>query len=318
MSAGLGSGPGPSPELSIVVVTYHSADWIGRCLGAVPTALGGRQAEVVVVDNASTDGTADLVARDHPDVTLVRNVVNTGFAAAVNAGVAASSAPWVVLLNPDTISRPGALANLLAFAEARPGHGLYGGRTLTETGEVEPSSCWALPTVWSTACFALGLSTLFPRTRLFDPESMGRWPRDSVREVGMVTGCLLLVPRPVWDELGGLDERYFVYGEDADLGARARAAGYRPVITPDAEVVHAIGQSSSGDGGSLPLVLAGKVTYARTHFPGLSGAVVVGLLRLGVGVRAAGARVSGRGRKWAVGWRRRNEWWHGFPIGEST
>lgn len=299
--------------VSIVVVTYDSAEWIGRCLSALPSALAGVDAEVVVVDNASADGTADLVERDHPEVTLVRNAVNTGFAAAVNTGVAVSGAPWVLLLNPDTIARPGSLRTLLEFAGQHPEHGMYGGRTLTVTGEVEPSSCWALPTLWSTACFAIGLSTLFPRSRLFDPESMGTWQRDSVREVGMVTGCLLLVRRATWDRLGGLDERYFVYGEDADLGARARAAGLRPIITPDAEVVHAIGKSSTGEGGSLPLVLAGKVTYARTHFRGVGAPAAVALLRLGVLLRATGSRLTGRGRKWAVGWERRAQWWDGFP-----
>jgi N-acetylglucosaminyl-diphospho-decaprenol L-rhamnosyltransferase len=310
------TGPGPGgvpPEVTIVVVTYESADWVLRALAALPAALDGRRADVVVVDNASRDGSADLVAAERPEVTLVRNQVNVGFATAVNAAVeAAARSPWVLLLNPDTEARPGSLRRLLEFAESHPGHGLYGGRTLTPDGRLEPSSCWGLPTVWSTACFAVGLSTAFHRSPVFDPESLGRWRRDSVREVGMVTGCLLLVDRATWDRLGGLDERYFVYGEDADLAARARRLGLRPVITPDAEVVHAVGGSSPGEAGSRPLMLAGRVTYARTHFAPAAGAVVVGLLRLGVGLRALGARLTGRGRHWAAAWQRRAEWWDGF------
>lgn len=301
-------------EMDIVLVTYNSARWITRCLSSLPAALDGVHAEIIVVDNASGDGSAHLVETRHPEVTLIRNSTNTGFGAAVNLGANRGRAPWVLLLNPDMEARPGSLRALLAFAKSHPGHGLYGGRTLTPDGDVEPSSCWGLPTLWSTTCFAFGLSTAFRRSRLFDQESLGTWQRDSVREVGMVTGCLLLVDRPTWNRLGGFDERYFVYGEDADLAARAHAIGLRPIITPSAEVVHAIGQSSSGAAGSRPLVLAGKVTYLRIHFRGFAQVLALALLRLGVALRALGSALSGRSRKWVATWNRRAEWWNGFPA----
>lgn len=303
-------------DLTIVLVTYNSADWVGRCLDSLPAALDDLRAEVVVVDNASSDDSVAVVARHAPHARLLRNDVNVGFARAVNQGAAAGSAPWVLLLNPDMEARPGSLAELVAFARRNPGHGLYGGRTLTTDGELEPSSCWGLPTLWSTFCFATGLSTVFRHSRVFDPEAIGGWQRDSVREVGMITGCLLLVDRELWSRLGGFDERYFVYGEDADLSARARALGARPVIDPAVEVVHAIGKSSTGTAGSKPLLLAGKITYARTHH-GRLAPLGVGLLRAGVGLRALGARLTGTGAKWLATWRRRDEWWDGFPEGSG-
>lgn len=307
---GDGSG-GSVPDVAVVVVTYDSRAWVDRCLGALPRALGALGHVVVVVDNASRDGTAEHVRTHHPWVRLLPLPHNTGFAAGVNHGVAASDSEFVLLLNPDTEARPGALEALVRFAREHPGHGIYGGRTLRDDGSLEPSSCWGLPSVWSTTCFAFGLSTAFPRSRLFDPESLGPWQRDTVRTVGMVSGGLLLTPRSVWDALGGLDERYFVYGEDADLNARARAAGYRPIVTPAAEVVHAVGASSSGSA-KMPLLLAGKVTYARAHFGALAP-LVLGLLRLGVAARALGARLTGRGTKWADAWGQRGRWWGGFP-----
>ncbi len=300
-------------EVAVVVVTYESREWVDRSLGALPAALGTLDHEVVVVDNGSRDGTAEHIRRHHPGVRLVAQRENTGFAAGVNRGVAATSSEYVLLLNPDTEARPGALQALVDFARDHPEHGVYGGRTLRDDGSLEPSSCWGLPTVWSTTCFALGLSTAFPRSRVFNPESLGDWRRDTVREVGMVSGGLLLAPRRVWDELGGLDERYFVYGEDADFCARARRAGYRPVITPSAEVVHAVGASSTGSG-KMPLLLAGKVTYARTHFGARSG-LVVALLRTGVAARGAGSRFTRRGGKWRDAWQARSTWWNGFPGG---
>lgn len=303
-------------RVAIVLVAYNCAEWLDRCLSSLPAALDGVAAHVIVVDNASADDSADVVAKGHPEVTLVRNTENAGFAAAVNQGARMSDAPFVLLLNPDMEARPQSLANLIRFAEAHPGHGLYGGRTLRENGDVEPSSCWDLPTLWSTATFAFGLSTLFRGSRLFDPEAIGGWQRDSVREVGMITGCLLLVEREMWDRLEGMDERYFVYGEDADFSARSHKLGARPIITPESEVIHAIGVSSGNAYGKIPLLLAGKITYNMSHFDGVQRVFAVWLLRLAVIIRALGARLTGRGIKWLVAWRRRAEWWTGFPTRE--
>jgi N-acetylglucosaminyl-diphospho-decaprenol L-rhamnosyltransferase len=298
-------------DVAIVMITYNCADWVPRSLGALPAALGSRQAAVVVVDNASSDSGADRA--EEAGATVVRNTENAGFAAAVNQGVrAAPPSRWVLLLNPDTEARPGSLERLLAFAEANPGHGLYGGRTLRTDGGLEPSSCWGEPSLWSMVCFATGLSTALPGRRLTDPESLGSWQRDSTREVGVITGCLLLVDRDVWDELGGMDERYFVYGEDVDFSTRARKQGYRPIITPDAEVVHAIGVSSADNPSKVRLVLAGKVTYVRLNWPGWRGQAGLSLLWLGVAGRALGARLTGRGRGWGAGWSDRAQWWNGF------
>ncbi|WP_219995803.1 hypothetical protein, partial [Schumannella sp. 10F1B-5-1] len=107
----------------------------------------------------------------------------------------------ILLLNPDTLVRRGSIAALVAFADEHPEYRVYGGRTLRPDGGLDPSSCWGEPTAWSLICFATGLSTVFHRTRLFDPESLGRWQRDTVREVPVITGCLLLISRADWDLL---------------------------------------------------------------------------------------------------------------------
>jgi GT2 family glycosyltransferase len=293
------------------MVAYNCADWVGRCLVALPAALAGRSAEIIVVDNASSDHSVDVVKK-HLDSLLIQNRQNVGFAAAVNQGVRASDSRWVLLLNPDTDPCRGSIDALVEFAEAHPENRIYGGRTLKEDGSLDPASCWGLPSVWSTMCFAMGLNTIFQGSRFFDPESLGRWQRDSVREVGMVTGCLLLVDRHTWDALGGFDERYFVYGEDADFSARARAIGALPIITPSAQIVHAKGVSS-GDS-HLPLLLAGKITYARQHFPGIQASMVVCMLRLGTAIRALASRALMRETIWTSAWRRRPEWWTGFQA----
>ena len=302
----------PSADVSVVLVAYNSAAWLDRCLASVTRGSRGLDVEVLVVDNASHDESIGVAQRH--DVQLLRNHQNVGFAAAVNQGVDASTGHWILLLNPDTEMSAGAIDQLIEFAIEHPRHGLYGGRTVHEDGTLDPRSCWGEPTLWSLACFATGLSTIMARSRIFNPEALVGWERDSVREVGIISGALLLVSRNTWNRLGGLDERFFVYGEDADLAARARTAGYAPVIVPDAVVMHAVGASSDTKSGKLVLLLAGKLTYVDLHWPMTTAIPGRWLLRGGVALRAVGARASRRGKPWLEAWRRRNEWWAGFPT----
>ena len=273
-----------------------------------------------MLDNDSGDGTAEMVGAEFPDVRLLALDENLGFAAGVNRAAEEARGEYVLLLNPDTVVHDGALDRLVDFARARPEHGLYGGRTLDPDGTVNPGSCWAQPSLWSLVCFATMLSTAFKGSRLFDPEAIGGWKRDTVREVGIVTGCLLLAPRALWRELGGFDTRFFMYGEDADLGMRAWAKGLRPAITPDAVITHEIGVSSASRPDKLVLLFRGKATLLRKHWSpaaprrdrapplrrrraraaGALGPVARGLVcapELGQGLRAGGAATArGRGR----------------------
>ncbi|HET7721223.1 MAG TPA: glycosyltransferase family 2 protein, partial [Acidimicrobiales bacterium] len=230
------------------------------------------------------------------------------------------------LLNPDTEVLPGAVRRLRDFARENPKAGLVGGRTLTAEGATEPSCCWGRPTMWSTFCFASGLSTAFRAHRWFDPEAMGGWDRDTPREVGVVTGCLVMVHRDVWAELGGFDPRFFMYGEDTDLSLRARKAGYRPMITPTAEIVHTIGASSSVPTNRRVMIMRGKVTVFHLHWGRVGAKVGAALLLAGVALRAAlGVAKGALGRSrsiqqdaWVGTWQRRREWIDGYPPYDPT
>ena len=133
-----------------------------------------------------------------------------------------------------------------------------------------------------------------------------------MREVGVVTGCLLLAPRKLWDTLGGFDERFFMYGEDADLALRARALGYRPAITPDAVITHVVGASATGPW-KRRLLLRGKVTFVTKNWPPSSARMATLFLAAGVAVRAAGARLLRRASPWPEVWEKRSEWLNGWP-----
>jgi N-acetylglucosaminyl-diphospho-decaprenol L-rhamnosyltransferase len=310
------------PEVSVLIVGYRTRGELAACLPSLFASSQGVTMETVLVDNASGDGTAEWVTEAFPRVRLVALDENIGFARAVNLAADLARGEYVLLLNPDTVVRPGAVDALLRFARAHPQAGLVGGRTLTEAGATEPSSCWGRPTLWSTFCFATGLSTAFRRSSVFNPERMPNWNRDDSREVGVITGCLLLASIHTWRALGGFDPRFFMYSEDTDLSIRAWKAGYRPAITPEAEVIHTIGASSSVKATRQVMIMRGKVTMARKHWAGGLGILMVGMLAAGVGLRAGldaarrrVRRVRHRGEpsEWAGAWAQRAEWLGGYP-----
>ena len=243
---------------------------------------------------------------------------NLGFAKGVNRGVIDSTGEYVLLLNPDTIVYEGSFAKLLAFAKAHPEYGVYGGRTLHRDGSVDKKSCWGAPTLWSLTCFALGLSTAFRGSRIFDPESLGHWQRDTVREVAIVTGCLLLMRRAQWDELGGMDEVFFLYGEDAEFSIRAARHGLRPVIVPDAIILHDVGGSTSNSGNRMSMVMAGKTTMLRRSWSTTRARIGIGLLQMGAWLRSTLERLLGRRGVWSVVWARRTDWVPGYPAARAT
>ncbi len=306
-----------TPDVSILVVTYRCRDEAAVCLRSIVATTGGLDAEVVVLDNASGDGTAEFVAAEFPAVRLLASPENLGFARGVNRAAEEATGEFVLLLNPDMEVHAGAVESLVRFARDHPEHGIYGGRTLDPDGSVNPGSCWGAPSLWSLFCFATLLSTAFRRSRAFDPESLGGWKRNSVREVDIVTGCLLLAPRALWQDLGGFDTRFFMYGEDADLSFRARALGYRPAITPEAVVTHEIGVSSATREDKLLLLFRGKATLLRKHWRGLRLRAGLFLLKAGVGARALlavlGGRSEGRAGAWPEVWRERRDWLPGYP-----
>jgi N-acetylglucosaminyl-diphospho-decaprenol L-rhamnosyltransferase len=221
-------------------------------------------------------------------------------------------------LNSDTIVYHESLDRLLAFARAHPEYGVYGGRTLRRDGSVNAKSCWGAPTLWSLTCFALGLSTAFRGSRLLDPESLGRWQRDTVREVPIVSGCLLLMRRDQWDELGGMDEAFFLYGEDAEFSIRAAEYGLTPVIVPNAVILHDVGGSTANTGKRMSMVMAGKTTMLRRSWSSNRARVGICLLQIGVWLRATLERMTGRRAVWSTVWARRADWVPGYPTARTT
>jgi len=291
------------------------------CLESVREQTREVEPRVVVVDNASEDGSAEAIAERFPRVELIRFDRNIGFAAANNLAAGRAKGAWLLLLNPDTVVLDGAIDRIVRFAEDRPGHGIYGGRTVFADGSLNPTSCWGRMTLWSAFCRASGLSSVFRNSRVFDPESLGRWRRDTAREVDIVTGCFLLIRRELWERLGGFDEAFFMYGEEADLNLRARKLGARPIICPEATIVHYGGASERVRADKMVRLLRAKMGLIQKHWsPPLRpfGYAFLAMWPATRALHSALTRLIGRsradraggdgGRAWREIWRRRAEW----------
>ena len=309
------------PELTVIIVSYNTRDLTLKCLETLYAATHETRFRAVVLDNASQDGSADAIAAAFPQVDLIRSDENLGFARANNVIAARATTEWLLLLNPDTEVHLGAVDRLLAFAKAHPEAGITGGRTVFPDGSLNIASCWSRITPWSVTCNALGLSSMFPHSTVFNPEGIGGWKRDSVRQVDIVVGCFMMLPRALWTELDGFDLKYFMYGEEADLCLRARRLGYRPMITPEAEIMHLAGASSTGfQARKYKMIAKARATLIEDHWS--PGWVSFGkaMLTLWAGLRVAlfGAvsRLTGRKRegaeKWADVWAGRDDWLQGY------
>ena len=249
---------------------------------------------------------------------------NIGFGRGNNRAAEVAAAPLLLLLNPDTLILDRAIERVVAFSERTPEAGLWGGRTLFKDGSLNRTSAFGDFTFRSLFLWATGISRLWPSSELFNPEAIGGWQRDSEREVDVVTGCFLLIRRPLWEALGGFDEDFFMFAEEADLCRRARDMGARPRITPEAELVHFGGASMELRADRSKQVLKGKVSLMRKHWSPLAYGAGRWLLRLWVLTRWAGFGLSGRLRgharhrkeagEYARLWALREEWLAGWPV----
>ncbi|WP_424968573.1 glycosyltransferase family 2 protein [Dinoroseobacter sp. S375] len=307
-------------ELTIIVVSYNTRELTLACLETLYANTKDTRFHTVVYDNASSDGSAEAVAEHFPQVELIASDDNLGFAKANNVVAATARTEWLLLLNPDTEVHPGAIDALLAFAKANPGAGITGGRTVFPDGSLNIASCWMRITPWSAFCMAVGLTAAFRGSALFNPEGMGSWQRDSVREVDIVVGCLLMIRRELWEELGGFDLKYFMYGEEADLCLRAAKKGYQPMITPDAQIMHLVGASSGRVADKVVMVAKSRVSLIRDHWsPGMVP-LGIGLMWLWGAVRVSAAQIialtgkTGPREKWRSIWARRKEWLAGYAA----
>jgi len=307
-------------DLSILIVSYNSRAETCACLASVYRFPPSCSFEVILIDNASKDASADTIAAAFPQVSLIASAQNHGFAQGNNIAARAARGRRLLLLNPDTVVFRNSLTALLAFANANSDARIWGGRTLFADGTLNPASCWAQITLWSLFCSAVGLTRAFPRSALFNPEAFGGWPRDSERRVDIVSGCYLLIDRDLWCALGGFDPRFFMYAEEADLCLRAARYGARPMISPLSTIIHLGGASEPSQIEKVIKIHRGRVTLIRKHWPPLKRGAGLKLYWFWAWSRLVGSWVAqgprdlpGQSRnKWRIVWQQRHVWLKGY------
>jgi GT2 family glycosyltransferase len=302
-------------DLSILVISYNTRALTLACLRSVYEQTKGLEFELFVLDNASSDGSADAIATEFTDVKLIRSEQNVGFARGNNVLAKECRGCFLLLLNPDTEIHHGAIQKALAFARIQPNASIIGARTFFADGSLNYNSCHGRPTPWSLFCMGAGLSSIFRRSRIFNPESLGGWRRDTIRRVDAVTGCFLLLSRDLWTRLNGFDESFFMYGEDTDLCLRARQIGSPCLICPDATLIHHGGQSEPIRADKMIRLFTAKRQLIFRHWPKILVWYGVMMLYLWAWTRMVGLRVANLlGISWGSGfavwrdiWIRRRE-----------
>ncbi len=232
-------------QVSICIVSYNCRDELLRCLQSIERHAAGVEHEVIVVDNASRDGSAEAAEQAFSNIRVLRNAQNKGFAAAVNQAVALSRGKMLLLLNPDCELTHGAIEHLWSFLHERPWVGACGPALLSPDGQIV-RSCRTFSSLWTVCCEALGLSRLFPRSRLFGRYEMGWWKYDNPRRVDWLSGAALAIQRRAWDRIGQFDEGFFLYAEELDWLRRLSNAHLECWYVPDAKVVHIGGATWGG------------------------------------------------------------------------
>lgn len=266
-------------DISVIIVSWNARDYLRDCLDSIRKTGGGCVREVIVVDNASTDGSPQMVAEKFPEARLIQTGENLGFARANNRGIKLATGTYLALVNSDVIVHAGCFQKLLAFLDAHPGVGLVGPTVLGRDGLLQ-RTCRFLPGVWNLVCEALALDRLFSRWRLFSGREMRHWPQNTRADVEVLSGCFWVARHQAVEKVGGLDERFFFYAEDIDWCKRFNDAGWKVSFYPEAQATHFGGGSSS----NAPLrysieMLRANLVYWKKHH-GVLGRISYRLLAM--------------------------------------
>ncbi|MEW6510904.1 MAG: glycosyltransferase [Bacteroidota bacterium] len=273
-------------DLSVIIVNYNVRQFLENALTSICRAMEGIDGEVFVVDNASDDGSAEMVAAKFPKVTLLANSENLGFARANNIALRRARGRILLLINPDTVVQEDTFGVMMRFFEETPDAGLAGCKILNPDGTFQLPCRRGFPTPWVAFTKTFGLSALFPRSRLFGRYNLTYLSEDETYPVDAVSGSFMMLRREVFEKIGGLDERFFMYGEDLDWCYRVMKAGFSVYYVHATKIVHFKGESTRrSDIDEIRLFYRAMQLFVRKHFS--RSRFAVALLNIGIAVRAS-------------------------------
>jgi len=274
-------------KLSIIIVNYNVKYFLEQCLLSVRKAVEGMDAEVFVVDNNSVDSSVSMIEEKFPEVELIANKDNRGFSSANNQAIEIAKGEYILLLNPDTIVEEDTFSKVVGFMDEHPDAGGLGVKMVDGKGKFLPESKRGLPTPAVAFYKIFGLSKLFPKSKKFGQYHLGYLDKDKVHEVEILSGAFMLLRKEVLDQIGSLDEAFFMYGEDIDLSYRIVKAGYKNYYYPETRIIHYKGESTKKTSVNYVKVFYNAmVIFARKHFSQKNAKLFSFLIHVAIWFRA--------------------------------
>ncbi|HEX2868929.1 MAG TPA: glycosyltransferase [Ignavibacteriales bacterium] len=231
-------------DLSIIIVNFNVKEFLQNLLSSIQKSCGNFSTEVIVIDNASDDGSVEILREKFPSVKLIANKENIGFGRANNLGLEISKGKYILLINPDTIVQEDTFQKLIAFFERTPDAGLVGCKVLNSDGTLQLACRRGFPGPWTSFTKVTGLSRMFPKSRLFARYNLTYLDENQTYEVDAISGAFMMMKREVYEKTGGFDSQFFMYGEDLDLCYRVQKAGYKVYYVHETQIIHYKGEST--------------------------------------------------------------------------
>lgn len=275
------------PEISIVIVNYNVKHFLEQCLMAIERAKHNIVTEIIVVDNASVDGSQTMLKKKFPQVTLIENHKNLGFGRANNQALKIARSKYVLILNPDTLIQEDTLLVLKNFLDEHPEASVVGCKMINPDGSFQIASRRSIPTPWVAFAKIIGLSRMFPKTKIFGSYNLTYLSPELESEVDVLSGSLMMARKDILEKVGYFDEDYFMYGEDIDLCYKIKRAGGKVYYTPKTKAIHYKGESTKrGEFSYITNFYSSMLIFINKHFKNHYSVFVKFLLVLGIYLRA--------------------------------
>jgi GT2 family glycosyltransferase len=263
-------------DLSIIIVNYNVKEFLQNLLHSISKSISKINREIIIIDNASNDGSVEFIMEKFPEIKLIANHKNLGFSKANNIGMKLAMGKYILLINPDTLVSEDTFEKMICFFEENTQVGLAGCKILNSDGTLQLACRRSFPGPWTSFCKVTGLSNLFPDSRLFARYNLTYLDPDQTYEVDAISGSFMMFRKDVYDKIGGLDEKFFMYGEDLDFCYRAQKSGYKVFYVSSTQIIHYKGESTKRSG-----LDETKIFYNAMHLfvkKHLSGSFLVGVI----------------------------------------
>ena len=274
-------------KLSIIIVNYNVKYFLEQAIQSSLKAVQHISAEIIVVDNNSVDGSVELIRNKYPQVIIIANKENTGFSKANNQAIQIANGAYILLLNPDTVVQEDTFSKCIAFMDEHPDAGGLGVKMIDGKGNFLPESKRAFPSPAVAFYKAFGLASLFPKSPVFGKYHLGFLNENNIHQVDVLAGAFMMIRKSVLDEIGLLDEKFFMYGEDIDLSYRIVKAGYKNYYYPETTIIHYKGESTKkGSLNYVKMFYNAMKIFAQKHFSGTRAGLFILLINIAITARA--------------------------------